>query len=296
MKKFSIAFIVVMLFCFAPVFVYARPLDAEAAKQELGFSVTSGIDMSKQTQSTFDDSKTIAGVANQGTAIEISVSSKDANGDLTENANFVLEVGVSGIFSQTVELSLGENVVEITSRGHVSAGHGRVGKHRCHPSGRGKAGGLHHLRILFDKFHPGYFGKVGIRHLHLKRNQYYCPTANVDELWNMLPEEAQEQAMKDTTKAPVIDLTQHGVFKLLGRGRIDRPVVVKTKFISSIAENRSHCSLRHVPTNKFHAIHIHHSTSICLKTHQNTNLIVLICERITEIASSGGRSREIRTG
>ena len=115
MKKFSIAFIVVMLFCFAPVFVYARPLDAEAAKQELGFSVTSGIDMSKQTQSTFDDSKTIAGVANQGTAIEISVSSKDANGDLTENANFVLEVGVSGIFSQTVELSLGENVVEITA-------------------------------------------------------------------------------------------------------------------------------------------------------------------------------------
>ena len=34
---------------------------------------------------------------------------------MTENANFVLEVGVSGIFSQTVELSLGENVVEITA-------------------------------------------------------------------------------------------------------------------------------------------------------------------------------------
>ncbi len=115
MKKFSIAFIVVMLFCFAPVFVYAGPLDAEAAKQELGFSVTSGIDMSKETQSTFDDSKTIAGVANQGTAIEISVSSKDANGDLTENTSFLLEVGASGIFSQTVELSLGENVVEITA-------------------------------------------------------------------------------------------------------------------------------------------------------------------------------------
>ena len=24
----------------------------------------------------------------------------------------------------------------------MSAGHGRIGKHRCHPSGRGKAGGL----------------------------------------------------------------------------------------------------------------------------------------------------------
>jgi hypothetical protein len=45
-------------------------------------------------------------------------------------------------------------------RGHVSAGHGRVGKHRKHPSGRGNAGGQHHHRILFDKYHPGYFGKV----------------------------------------------------------------------------------------------------------------------------------------
>lgn len=47
------------------------------------------------------------------------------------------------------------------SRGHVSAGHGRIGKHRKHPHGRGNAGGQHHMRIYMDKFHPGYFGKVG---------------------------------------------------------------------------------------------------------------------------------------
>lgn len=45
-------------------------------------------------------------------------------------------------------------------RGHVSAGHGRVGKHRKHPGGRGNAGGQHHHRIMFDKYHPGFFGKV----------------------------------------------------------------------------------------------------------------------------------------
>jgi hypothetical protein len=45
-------------------------------------------------------------------------------------------------------------------RGHVTAGHGRVGKHRTHPGGRGNAGGQHHHRILMDKYHPGYFGKV----------------------------------------------------------------------------------------------------------------------------------------
>ena len=28
-----------------------------------------------------------------------------------------------------------------------------IGKHRCHPSRRGKAGGMHHLRILMDKLY-----------------------------------------------------------------------------------------------------------------------------------------------
>lgn len=37
-----------------------------------------------------------------------------------------------------------------------------TGKHRKHPGGRGNAGGMHHHRINFDKYHPGYFGKVKI--------------------------------------------------------------------------------------------------------------------------------------
>ncbi|CAK0868158.1 unnamed protein product [Prorocentrum cordatum] len=45
-------------------------------------------------------------------------------------------------------------------RGAISAGRGRIGKHRKHPGGCGNAGGQHHHRINFDKYHPGYFGKV----------------------------------------------------------------------------------------------------------------------------------------
>jgi large subunit ribosomal protein L27Ae len=30
-------------------------------------------------------------------------------------------------------------------------GHGRVGKHRKHPAGRGLAGGMHHQRINMNK-------------------------------------------------------------------------------------------------------------------------------------------------
>uniref|UniRef100_A0A8C9GD20 Large ribosomal subunit protein uL15 n=1 Tax=Piliocolobus tephrosceles TaxID=591936 RepID=A0A8C9GD20_9PRIM len=94
-------------------------------------------------------------------------------------------------------------------RGHVSHGHGRIGKHRKHPGGRGNAGGLHHHRINFDKYHPGYFGKVGMRHYHLKRNQSFCPTVNLDKLWTLVSEQTRVNAAKNKTgAAPIIDVVR----------------------------------------------------------------------------------------
>merc|ERR1711909_24098 len=76
-------------------------------------------------------------------------------------------------------------------RGHVSHGHGRIGKHRKHSGGRGNAGGQHHHRINFDKYHPGYFGKVGMRnfHVHANKPNHYCPSVNLDKLWSLVPEQ-----------------------------------------------------------------------------------------------------------
>eukprot|EP00244_Chara_vulgaris_P002386 TRINITY_DN141_c0_g1_i5.p1 TRINITY_DN141_c0_g1~~TRINITY_DN141_c0_g1_i5.p1 ORF type:complete len:147 (+),score=31.21 TRINITY_DN141_c0_g1_i5:318-758(+) len=123
-------------------------------------------------------------------------------------------------------------------RGHVSAGHGRVGKHRKHPGGRGNAGGMHHHRIMMDKYHPGYFGKVGMRHFHMLKNKYHCPIINVDKLWTLVPEEIREKA-DGAKSAPLIDLTKKGYFKLLGKGLLpEQPLVVKTKFVSKFAEKK----------------------------------------------------------
>ena len=73
------------------------------------------------------------------------------------------------------------------------------------------AGGQHHHRILMDKFHPGYFGKVGMRHFHLLRNRTHCPTMNVERLWTLVSEKTTEQAEKaKDVKAPVIDVTKAG--------------------------------------------------------------------------------------
>ena len=126
-------------------------------------------------------------------------------------------------------------------RGHVSHGHGRVGKHRKHPGGRGNAGGQHHHRINFDKYHPGYFGKVGMRDFHTHKNtaSNYCPIINLDKIWTLVPEAKRLEYKNVTDKAPVIDCSKHGIFKVLGKGRLPpQPVIVKARFFSKRAEEK----------------------------------------------------------
>ena len=124
----------------------------------------------------------------------------------------------------------------------MSAGHGRIGKHRCHPGGRGNAGGAHHHRTLMDKYHPGYFGKVGMRTFHLKRGQAHCPVVNVDKLWSMCPEGVYEKAKaagSNTDNVPVLDVTKLGFFKVLGKGVLPSvPLIVKARYFSLDAEKK----------------------------------------------------------
>ena len=44
------------------------------------------------------------------------------------------------------------------------------------------------LSILYavDKYHPGYFGKVGMRHFNLNKAQAHCPTINIDKLFTIV--------------------------------------------------------------------------------------------------------------
>ena len=123
-------------------------------------------------------------------------------------------------------------------RGHVSHGHGRVGKHRKHSSGRGHAGGEHHHRINMFKYHPGHFGKKGIRVFRLHKNKIWNEGINLDKLWPLLSDCHRERALK-SSKAPVIDISKSGYSKVLGRGRLpNKPVVVIARQFSKTAERR----------------------------------------------------------
>ncbi|KAL8497511.1 hypothetical protein ACS0TY_021007 [Phlomoides rotata] len=112
-------------------------------------------------------------------------------------------------------------------RGHVSAGHGRIGKHRKHPGGRGNAGGMHHHQILFDKYHPRYFGKVGMRYFHKLRNKFFCPTVNIDMLWSLVPQEVKDKASKDN--APLIDVLSLGISRSWAIDMVKKTPAYKNK-------------------------------------------------------------------
>ena len=110
-------------------------------------------------------------------------------------------------------------------------------------------------RTNFDKYHPGYFGKVGMRHFHLTRNMYWRPTINVDKLWSLVPAEQKEGLKEDSEIVPVIDTLRHGYGKVLGNGRCvisylyvvivtdmvikslpKLPFIVKARYVSAKAE------------------------------------------------------------
>lgn len=124
-------------------------------------------------------------------------------------------------------------------RGSVSCGGGRIGKHRKHSGGRGNAGGLTHNRTAMDRYHPGYFGKIGIRQFHLTRNKLHKPTVNIDKLWSLVTEGTRNTYANNKDRVAVIDVTKAGYSKVLGKGMLPKqPVVIKAKWFSKIAERK----------------------------------------------------------
>jgi large subunit ribosomal protein L27Ae len=89
-----------------------------------------------------------------------------------------------------------------------------------------------------DKYHPGYFGKVGMRYFHKTHNQFHRPIVNLDKIWTLVGEEVRNK-YKNAEKVAVIDALQHGFHKVLAKGRLpEQPVIVRTKFVSRRAEEK----------------------------------------------------------
>merc|ERR1711939_420471 len=91
----------------------------------------------------------------------------------------------------------------------------------------------------FDKYHPGYFGKVGMRYFHKTKNQFWCPVVNVDKLHTLIPAEQKDGLSSDSTVLPVVDTLKAGYGKVLAKGRLPAyPMIVKARYVSREAENK----------------------------------------------------------
>mmetsp|Transcript_27213 Transcript_27213/g.66203 ORF Transcript_27213/g.66203 Transcript_27213/m.66203 type:complete len:107 (-) Transcript_27213:53-373(-) len=94
---------------------------------------------------------------------------------------------------------------------------------------------------MFDKYHPGYFGKVGMRYFHKTKNQFHRPTINLDKIWTLVSEQTRKkyENADPNGKVPVIDVTKAGFFKVLGKGKLpEQPLIIKAKFFSKLAEKK----------------------------------------------------------
>jgi len=93
-----------------------------------------------------------------------------------------------------------------------------------------------------DKYHPGYFGKVGMRYFHKQQNHFWKPVINLEKLWSLVPAEKRDEYLAADSKketVPVLDLLPLGYSKVLGKGRIPSvPLVVRARWFSKEAERK----------------------------------------------------------
>ena len=119
------------------------------------------------------------------------------------------------------------------TRGSRTQGYGRVGQHRCSGSRPYRKAGRHkQLWSYVTTYEPDYFGKHGFTSPQsLRRNTNVINIAKLDMI-------ASELLAKGEQGQPVIDLTSLGYSKLLGTGKITKPITVKISSCSKSAAEK----------------------------------------------------------
>lgn len=73
----------------------------------------------------------------------------------------------------------------------------------------------------------------------MTKQKFFCPTINLDKIWTLVPDDIRIDNKDKKDVAPVLDVTERGYFKVLGKGALpDQPIIVKAKFFSKGAEKK----------------------------------------------------------
>lgn len=113
MKKLFSTLILIFILSFLNCIITLAATQSKT--EDSNFSITSGIDLSEQTKTTFDQNKTITGYAPVGSTISITVYEKlpDKKEKLNLIENYSIIVGSTGYFNQSINLNVGENIINI---------------------------------------------------------------------------------------------------------------------------------------------------------------------------------------
>ncbi len=121
-------------------------------------------------------------------------------------------------------------------RGSRTCGYGAAKKHRGagHRGGRGLAGGHKHKWLHILKYMPDHFGKYGFkRHPSLVKKLRTINLGQIDEIVSKNMENFKCEDGK-----VVVDITELGYEKVLGSGKLSKPMVIKAIEFSENAREK----------------------------------------------------------
>jgi large subunit ribosomal protein L15 len=134
-------------------------------------------------------------------------------------------------------------------RGSRTYGYGRVGQHRSHGSkgGTGKTGYRKHKWSYVVSHEKDYFDKKGFTSI----KNYEKNTINVGELEQQVDALLNEKKAEKIDDGIHIDLNSLGFEKLLGKGKVTKPLIIEVaEYSKSAKEKIEHAKGKILDNNK----------------------------------------------
>ncbi|HKZ93256.1 MAG TPA: uL15 family ribosomal protein [Candidatus Bathyarchaeia archaeon] len=124
-------------------------------------------------------------------------------------------------------------------RGSRTMGWGQVGQHRKHGEKGGRNVGKHkHLWSYVLRYEPNYFGKTGFKTPQTITGQSHPNTINIDQLDQLIDKQTRHKQITKKQGKPYIDLTALGYGKLLSKGKLTKPALIKINAYSEAAAKK----------------------------------------------------------
>jgi len=118
-------------------------------------------------------------------------------------------------------------------------GWGQIGQHRKHGEKGGRKVGRHkHLWTYTLKYEPDYFGKKGFKTPQTITGQSHPNTINIDQLDQIIEKQTRQKQTTKKQGKPYIDLTSLGYHKLLAKGKLTKPALIKVEAYSENAQKK----------------------------------------------------------